>query len=90
MKHLPSGVTAYRRTPSFDETSIPDALTKDHQTKPGVWAVITVESGELRYDITESGESHVLCPGTPGVIEPAVLHRVMPLGKTTFFVEFYR
>ena len=46
---LPAGVSAYKRTRDFDQLSIPDALRKDHSTKPGVWGVIHVLAGRLRY-----------------------------------------
>jgi len=36
MKILPNSVTAYKKTPVFDETIIPKGLLKSHQTKAGV------------------------------------------------------
>ena len=37
MKTLPNNVTAYKKTPVFDETIIPKGLLTSHQTKAGVW-----------------------------------------------------
>lgn len=90
MKSLPPGVAAYKKTAIFTEDTVPAGLTRRHDTKAGVWAVITVISGELRYDIPSAGETHVLAPGRPGVVEPEVPHFVTPLGPVAFFVEFYR
>lgn len=36
MPQLPQGLLAYKRTPSFDETSIPPGLLKEHRTKAHV------------------------------------------------------
>jgi tellurite resistance-related uncharacterized protein len=88
---MPEGLVAYRRTAEFDETSIPAALRKDHTTKPGVWGMIRVIAGQLRYCVDAAGgREHTLDPGTPGVIPPEVLHHVAPDGPVRFFVEFHR
>lgn len=39
----------YKSKPIFDEAALPDALRKEHRTKPGVWGVIRVFEGRLRY-----------------------------------------
>jgi tellurite resistance-related uncharacterized protein len=88
---LPATVTAYKRTADFDQDSIPAGLRKDHSTKPGVWGVIHVVSGRLRYIVEPplAGE-HVLDPSRPGIVVPEVLHRVVPEGDVRFYVEFHR
>lgn len=84
----------YRRTDTFTEVTVPAALLKAHKTKQGTWALIHVLEGRLVYKIVEPGcpsSNEVLTPTTPpGVVEPAVLHEVMPLGPVRFYVEFYR
>ncbi len=90
MKSLPGDLHAYSRTATFDETSIPAGLLKDHQTKPGVWGVINVLSGSLLYRIAATGAEYTLSPDAPGIVEPEALHNVEPLGPVTFYVEFYR
>ena len=87
---LPENVQAYSRSPTFDETSIPDALRKDHQTKAGVWGVINVLSGQLLYTVVASGTETTLSPEVRGIIEPESLHFVRPVGPVTFYVEFWR
>jgi tellurite resistance-related uncharacterized protein len=90
VSRLPDGVTAYKRTPTFDETSVPDGLRRDHATKAGVWGLIHIEAGRLRYEVA-GGQSMELSPQTqPGVIEPQVRHRVEPIGNVSFYVEFFR
>lgn len=89
MKTLPSNVKAYKRTPLFTGESIPAALLNKHNTKAGSWGLINVEEGELEYQI-ENGESYILSPSFPGVVEPEVFHHVRAIGKVVFYVEFYQ
>ena len=90
MTSLPDHVRAYSQSPTFDETTIPAALRRDHRTKAGVWGVITILSGSLRYRIQASGTETTLTPDNPGIVEPEALHSVEPLGPVSFYVEFYR
>ncbi len=88
---VPAGFASYQRTPDFDETSIPAGLLKDHSTKPGVWGVIHVLAGQLRYVVEPPlARELVLDEAAPGIVVPEVLHRVAPIGAVTFFVEFHR
>ena len=86
---LPSGLAAYRRTPVFDQDNLPPGLLHNHSTKAGVWALIHVLEGRLRYRITKPPSETMLTPGTPGVVLPQQLHEVEPVGSVRFFVEFY-
>ena len=91
MTALPGNVAPYKRTPVFTEATVPDGLRREHATKAGVWGLIHVESGRLRYEIAGGGEAVELGPGDPpGVIEPEVPHSVTPVGAVQFFVEFHR
>ena len=88
---LPAGHAPYKRTPDFDQSSIPAGLRKDHATKRGVWGVLHVLSGRLNYVVEPplAGE-HQLDPQRMGIIVPEVLHRVHADEDVVFFVEFYR
>ena len=90
MKSLPDNVVAYKRTPEFDESSIPTGLLNNHQTKEGVWGKIVVLSGKLLYTIQDRFEEILLGSDKCGVVEPTVLHQVKPMGQVSFFVEFYQ
>lgn len=83
--------TPYRSTPVFDNRSLPEALSKEHRTRAGVWGVIRVIEGEVR--LIRSGReeegSEILTVERPGVVEPAETHRVEPLGPMRMRVEFY-
>lgn len=91
MKPLPDDVAPYNRTPVFTEVTLPDGLRREHATKAGVWGLIHVESGRLRYEIAGGDGAVELSPDDPpGVIEPEVRHSVTPVGEVRFFVEFHR
>jgi tellurite resistance-related uncharacterized protein len=87
---LPDHFIPYKRTAEFNEESVPAALRKDHSTKTGVWAKITVTRGKLLYRVPSLGKEAELSVGTPGIVLPDVLHNVEPVGSASFFVEFYK
>ena len=91
MIQLPDGVIAYKRTPQFDECTVPAGLLRSHTTKEGVWGRIRVERGTLTYRILEPHVSEqLLAPDRDGIVEPTVPHEVELTGPVSFHVEFYR
>lgn len=87
---LPADFAPYRRTPGFDEASIPSGLQKSHTTKRGVWGVIHVASGRLRYVVERDPGRQVLLEGpATAVIVPEVPHHVVADGPVRFYVELY-
>ncbi len=91
---LPPGLKAYKQTATFTETTVPPGLLGDHSTKDGVWGLIEVESGKLRYFVADprqpNREQTLVADGEAGVVEPTILHRVEPLGEVRFHVRFLR
>lgn len=85
---LPEHFVAYRSSPEFTETTMPPALRRDHSTRAGVWGVITLHEGQLRYRVPSLNVEKILSPGTNGIVVPEVLHSVEPLGAVRFVVEF--
>ena len=91
MKELPENVSVYKRTPEFNEETVPAGLLKAHTTKEGTWGKICVTKGKLIYTIeTEPQETIELTPDKFGVVEPQVPHHVKPLGDVEFHVEFLK
>ena len=87
----PDGLAPYRRTPEFDETTIPAGLRSEHATKRGAWARIHVVSGTLRYRVgAPVHRSFRVEPAAVAIIVPEIPHRVEPEGAVRFFVEFWR
>ncbi|MBA4306793.1 MAG: tellurite resistance protein [Sphingopyxis sp.] len=91
---LPPGLAVYKRTPTFTEDSLPRGLSADHATKESVWGLIRVEEGKLLYTVTDPRrpyrEQFLLPDSEPGVVEPTIVHRVKPIGRVRFHVEFLR
>jgi tellurite resistance-related uncharacterized protein len=85
----PPAAVPYKRTSVFDENTLPAGLRREHRTKPGVWGVIRVLEGRLRYRVLDPASEMVLMPGRPGLVLPDQLHRVEPLGPVRMQVEFY-
>ncbi len=90
MPSLPTGLTPYRRTPTFTARSVPQGLLSEHSTKAGVWGRIVVLTGSVRYQLMEGHEAFALGPGDVGIVAPNAPHRVEPSGDATFYVEFLR
>ena len=91
---LPREAEYYRSTAVFTESTVPAGLLADHSTKDGVWGMIRVLSGKLRYQISdprrETFTSVLEPPAQTGVIEPTILHRVETVGPVEFQVDFFR
>ncbi len=85
---FPDGLVFYKKTPVFDESSIPAGLLKDHATKTGTWGLIKVQAGQLLY--TAGERQQVLDESVTGVVVPNMLHNVARLENVRFCVEFYR
>lgn len=91
MRTLPAHLEHYKTTPEFSQESVPAGLLRNHTTAAGVWGRIVVLEGSLRYVIeAPEPETHLLVPGTPGIVEPQVPHHVALAGPVRFCVEFHR
>jgi tellurite resistance-related uncharacterized protein len=89
-KGLPDGLVAYKRTPVFDEKTIPAGLMRGHSTKAGVWGTIHVLHGELLYRVIEPPGELIVNRDSPlVVIRPQEIHEVALRGPVLFYVEFH-
>jgi len=79
----------YKSTPVFDENTLPAGLRKEHRTKAGVWGVIRVLEGRLRYRVLDPVSKTILDPDNTGFILPDQPHLVEPLGAMRMQVDFY-
>ena len=72
----------------FNERTLPNALRREHSTKPSVWGLVRVFKGELwlRFD---DGREQLLNAGKAAVVGPQEVHWVEPLGELQMQVEFY-
>lgn len=90
MKKIPLEKTPYKKTPTFDEESVPSGLLKDHSTRSGVWGKIVTLEGNLLYVIPADNKKIKLTTEVYGVVEPEVKHYIQLVGKVRFYVEFYK
>ena len=89
MSGEPTSSPPYKSTPVFDESTLPAGLRKEHRTKPGVWGVIRVLEGRLRYQVLDPFSETILDPDHPGLVLPDQPHCVEPLGPMRMQVEFH-
>jgi tellurite resistance-related uncharacterized protein len=68
---------------------LPAGLRREYRTEPGVWGIIRVLEGRLRYQVLDPASETILEPGHPGLVQPEELHRVEPLGPMRMQIEFY-
>lgn len=84
-----SAPAPYKSTPVFDENTLPAGLRREHRTKVGVWGIIRVVEGRVRYRILDPVSETILDPDHPGLVFPDQPHCVEPLGAIGMQVEFY-
>ena len=84
-----SAPVPYKSTPVFDENTLPAGLRREHRTKAGVWGVIRVLEGQLRYRVLDPISETILDLEHPGFVLPDQPHMVEPLGVMRMQVEFY-
>ncbi|MFC4256214.1 DUF1971 domain-containing protein [Altererythrobacter xixiisoli] len=86
-------IRPYRSTPVFDQDRLPRALRARHDTKPGVWGLIRVITGQLKLTLLDAAGAPVaeliLTPASPGRIAPQQPHFVTPIGPMQMQIDFY-
>ena len=89
---MPPGLEHYKTSPEFTAATVPQSLLTAHRTKAGVWGLLRVAHGGLRYCIdADPPRALVLEQGGTAVIDPGALHHVELLdADTTFLIEFHR
>lgn len=79
----------YRSSPIFTADTLPTALRKEHRTRRGVWGVINVLEGTLRYCKEDGSIAETLWPGKPGLVRPDEPHHVEVVGPVSVRIDFY-
>ena len=87
---LPAGLVGIAARRFSIRTRFRRGLRREHRTAAGVWGLIAVLEGRLRFrPLRPIGET-VLTPDTPMAVAPQEPHEVAPDGPVRFYVEFYR
>jgi hemoglobin len=71
---------------------VPPALLSAHSVKPGVWGMLRVVKGRVRYCLDGNAQASLVVPEDgAAAIAPGVSHHVELLdAASTFFIEFHR
>lgn len=80
----------YKSTPIFDESTLPDAIRNDHNTKAGVWGLLVVLEGEVTLVFHDPHRVVSVTPGHPAIIAPQAVHHVEVVEPMKMRVDFYR
>lgn len=80
----------YASSPEFDESSLPDALRKQHSTKSGTWGLLKVFEGEVTLVFEITRRKVTVTPDQPAIIPPTEPHHVETTGKMRMQIDFYR
>ena len=85
---LPADLHVVRTTPTWDDRTMPDALRRAHRIAGGIWGVLRVTSGSLRFVADTDPRTDVAVgPASPQAIPPDVEHHVEPTPGTRFAIE---
>lgn len=88
---LPDSVKKYAESPVFTEKTVPKKLTREHDTKPGVWGRLIVLEGKLDFVIPgPPSKTYHIDKDRPAIIEPTVLHYIVLGGPLKFKIEFLK
>lgn len=92
MRHgeLPGGLAFARETRQFEADDVPAGLLSAHRVAEGVWGVLRVHAGAVRYVDEGTGADVELEAGDERVIPPGVPHHVEPRPGSRLSVAFYR
>jgi tellurite resistance-related uncharacterized protein len=86
---LPEGLRRARTTASWDERSVPAALTAAHRVADGTWGLLEVEAGEVRFQAaTDPPLDTQVTSANPQPIPPGVDHHVEVPAGARFHVTF--
>ena len=87
---MPESFTRVGTTPVWDEVTMPAGLRTSHRVALGRWGQIKVQEGRLRFSAhTTPRIERVLTPRLSQSIPPAVEHKVEPLGRVRFAIEWF-
>jgi tellurite resistance-related uncharacterized protein len=87
---LPEGAVCTRTTDVFTEATLPAGLKKVHNTRDGVWAVVSVVDGSASFRFLPEGASRELSAGDEVVVDPRHDHVLTPGPTMKVQIAFFR
>lgn len=86
---LPARLRVTRTTATWDDATVPAGLRRSHRVAAGVWGLLGVEAGELRFVAETSPRLDVvLGAGGSQPIPPEIEHRIETTGGVRFHITF--
>jgi len=86
---IPAGLAVVRTIGPFDDATLPAGLRRDHRVAGGVWALLRVLDGAVRFTMaTDPPVDRALAAGDTQTIPPDVLHSVRPRGPARVTIDF--
>ncbi len=88
---LPDDLEKVRTTATWDPDTMPQGLRAEHRLAPGVWGVLAVEQGEVRFHCPTLAATPVtVAAGCSQPLPPAVPHRAEPARGARFHLEIFK
>jgi tellurite methyltransferase len=88
---LPADLVRVRVTDTWTESTMPAGLRRDHRLAGGLWGLLHVESGALRFRAeTDPPIDRAVAAGEAQPIPPDVLHAVETPEAVRFFLEILK
>jgi len=86
---LPDDLELLRTTPTWDETSMPAALRRNHRVASATWGLLRVEAGSLRFVASTDPVTDIeVHRGGTQPIPPDIEHHIEAVGPVRFAVDF--
>ena len=89
-EELPAGLVPSGGSPDFTQSTIPEALQREHALGPGRWGVLRVLEGSLRFVHMGKGCERILKESDWVIIHPESPHRVVVGDVVRFRIDFFR
>ena len=86
---LPEDARPYRRIGPFGADAIPAGLLRRHDLKEGVWGLLSVTAGSIRFHWDDEQEGdRLLKAGDTMLIPPRMPHHLERQGSVTIEIAF--
>ncbi|HMO75216.1 MAG TPA: DUF1971 domain-containing protein [Sphingopyxis sp.] len=87
---LPESASCYRRIGPFEADTIPAGLLRRHDLKSGVWGLLHIVAGAVRFRWDDAaGGSRLLVAGDTMLVPPTVPHHLETGGPVTLTIAFH-
>lgn len=87
---MPESARCYRLIGPFEADTVPAGLLRRHDLKPGVWGLLRIVAGAVRFRWDdEAAGSRLLVAGDTMLVPPTVPHHLEIEGPVTLTIAFH-